>query len=281
LAKFVGDAMLTLIYSLLMGILAGKLFSVFVKKRRFGSAGNMVIGAIGSLGGMFLELALFNNSDYSPSFIRATIVLIIGAVGPLVVTNSFLRSEGNIPSPNKATRQSASNDVSPQREHSRQTMSNIFISYRRQDNPDITGRLYDRLVNHFGPERVFRDVDSVPLGVDYRKYLDEEVGKCRILIAVLGNRWLDAKDTEGMRRIDSRGDFVRIEIESALKRGIPVIPILVSGAAMPTEDDLPPTLRDLAYRNALPVRTDPDFHKDVDRLIAGLETHLQKVAPSA
>jgi uncharacterized membrane protein YeaQ/YmgE (transglycosylase-associated protein family) len=272
---------MTLLLLLLIGVLAGKLFSVFVKKRRFGSVANMVIGAVGSFGGVLLFGALFGTPGAPPGFIMTTIVFITGAVVLLLVTNSFLRSEGNIPSPNKATRQSASNGVSPQRGHSRQITGNIFISYRRQDNPDITGRLYDRLVSHFGSERVFRDVDSVPLGVDYRQYLDEEVGKCKILIAVIGNRWLDVKDAEGKRRIDSRGDFVRIEIESALKRGIPVIPILVSGVTMPAEDDLPSTLRNLAYRNALPVRADPDFHNDVDRLIEGLETHLQKAAPSA
>lgn len=264
-----------LILPLLIGILTGTLFSVFFKKRRFGSVGNMVIGAIGSSVGVFLWGAVFSGSVDPPGAITLITWLVIGAVVPLLVTNRVLKT----PSPDRTMGRPASSDPSPQPGHSRQSISNIFISYRRQDNPDVTGRLYDRLVNYFGRERVFKDVDSVPLGVDYRRYLDEEVGKCKILIVVIGNHWLDTKDSEGKRRIDSQGDFVRIEIESALRRGIPVIPILVSGATMPEEDDLPLTLRDLAYRNALSIRTDPDFHKDVDRLIAGLEMHLQKTAP--
>jgi hypothetical protein len=96
------------------------------------------------------------------------------------------------------------------------------------------------------------------------------------LIAVIGNQWLNAIDAGGNYRIGDQSDFVRIEIESALRRGIPVIPILVNGAAMPKETDLPPTLKDLAYRNGLPIRSDPDFHKDADRLIAGLKTHMRK-----
>jgi hypothetical protein len=116
-------------------------------------------------------------------------------------------------------------------------------------------------------------VDSVPLGVDFRKHVDELVARCDSLIAVIGNQWLKA-EAGGARRLDDPRDLVRIEIAAALARGIPVVPVLVSGAAVPGESDLPGDLRDLAYRNGIDVRPDPDFHKDLDRLIAGLETHF-------
>ncbi|MBL7163441.1 MAG: toll/interleukin-1 receptor domain-containing protein [Anaerolineales bacterium] len=151
---------------------------------------------------------------------------------------------------------------------------NIFLSYRREDSADVTGRIYDRLVQHFGQPSIFKDVDSIPLGVDFRSHLDMMVGKCQIFIVVIGDRWLDEINAEGEIRLSDPRDFVRIEIESALKRGIPVIPVLVSGATMPPEEILPASLRDLSYRNAILVRPDPDFHRDMDRLIAGLETHL-------
>lgn len=150
----------------------------------------------------------------------------------------------------------------------------VFVSYRRSDSADVTGRIYDRLAQRFGGERVFKDVDSIPLGVDFRKYVGDLVGRCDALIAVIGRQWLQG-DSAGARRVDDPRDLVRVEIGSALTREIPVIPVLVAGAAIPNADELPEELRDLAYRNGVPIRPDPDFHKDVDRLIAGLEQHFR------
>jgi hypothetical protein len=128
-------------------------------------------------------------------------------------------------------------------------------------------------VQRFAKEQIFKDVDSIPLGVDFREHLGRVVGECDVLLAVVGNDWL-APDSSGRRRIDDAKDFVRIEIESALERNIPVIPVLVRGASMPGEADLPASLLPLAYRHGIDVRPDPDFHRDMDRLIAGLEGHL-------
>ena len=95
---------------------------------------------------------------------------------------------------------------------------------------------------------------------------------------MIGDAWLSAKEKTGERRLDNAGDFVRIEIESALARKIPVIPILVGHAPMPTADDLPEGLRELAFRNGQAVRADPDFHHDVERLVRGI-TDVVGVAP--
>ena len=151
----------------------------------------------------------------------------------------------------------------------------IFISYRRQDSSDVTGRIYDRLVQHFGKEAIFKDVDSIPLGVDFRKLLGDEVSKCNLLLAVVGRQWLNSQNESDARRLDEPRDFVRVEIEAALQRDIPVIPLLVQGATLPSENDLPPSLQDLSYRNAIDIRPDPDFHHDVDRLIKGIELHFK------
>jgi hypothetical protein len=115
------------------------------------------------------------------------------------------------------------------------------------------------------------DVDDIPLGVDFSKYIDDKVGQCEVLLAVIGRDWLSASDETGNRRLDLPGDYVRIEIESALKRNIPVIPLLVRRASMPGAEDLPESIREFSLRNGMPVRPDPDFRTDCDRLIEGLE----------
>lgn len=150
----------------------------------------------------------------------------------------------------------------------------IFISYRRKDSGDITGRIYDGLVQHFGKMAIFKDVDSIPLGMDFRNHLQNNVGRCSALIAVIGQNWLIAAEG-GEPRLNSTRDHLRIEIETALQRDIPVIPVLVQGATVPQEDDLPSSLRPLAYRNGLSVRPDPDFHTDMDRLIRGVEARFK------
>ena len=154
-------------------------------------------------------------------------------------------------------------------------MSKILISYRREDSADVTGRIYDRLIQQFGRETVFKDVDSIPLGVDFRIYLDEQVAKCEVFLAVIGRDWMKNMGSTGKTRLDDPRDFVRIEIESALKRQIPVIPVLVSGATIPPAKRLPLSIQDLSYRNGIAVRADPDFHRDMDRLIESLTQKIQ------
>ena len=150
----------------------------------------------------------------------------------------------------------------------------IFISYRRDDSSDVTGRIYDRLIQHFGQDSVFKDVDSIPLGVDFRKHLGDSVGRCDVLLTVIGRQWLIGDLSQ--RYLDDVRDFVRIEVEAALQRDIPVVPVLVRAASMPRPEDLPETLQSLVYRNGIPVRPDPDFHHDMDRLIKGVEGYLKR-----
>ena len=112
----------------------------------------------------------------------------------------------------------------------------LFISYRRDDSAGYSGRVHDHLQREFGSNLLFMDVDSIPLGVNFNKVLVEEVAKCDVLLAVIGPDWLDARDEKGHRRLDNPDDFVRIEIGTALKRGIPVIPILLQGTRVPKAD---------------------------------------------
>jgi hypothetical protein len=168
-----------------------------------------------------------------------------------------------------------SKPAQPQTAKDSQSTPAIFITYRREDSIDVTGRIYDRLCQHFGKQNVFKDVDSIPLGVDFRKHLGDSVGQCDVLLTVIGRQWLAGTGDKGQRRLDDVRDFVRIEMEAALKRNIPLVPVLVQGASMPGLEDLPEILQSLVYRNGIPVRPDPDFHQDMDRLIKGIEGYLK------
>jgi hypothetical protein len=150
-------------------------------------------------------------------------------------------------------------------------MARIFISYRREDSRGFAHRLADKL-HGFGD--VFIDVDTIPLGVDFREHIAAAVARCDILLAVIGPRW--SGTTESGRRIDEDLDYVRIEIESALSRNIPVVPVLIDDCKPPNEVDLPVSVARLAYRNGMSIDQGQDFHVHVDRLIRGIEFHVQK-----
>jgi hypothetical protein len=150
-------------------------------------------------------------------------------------------------------------------------MIKVFLSYRRDDSRDQAGRLYDHLVEQFGVEFVFKDVNSIPLGADFREVLTERVAGCDVFLALIGDGWLSVAGPSGTRRLDDPGDFVRIEVEAALGRRIPVIPVLVGNSSVPKAEQLPESLRGLAFRNASLVRPNPDFQHDAERLIRGIK----------
>jgi hypothetical protein len=126
----------------------------------------------------------------------------------------------------------------------------IFISYRRNEAAGHAGRLSDRLSAHFGRAQIFQDIDSIQPGDDFAEAIADAVASCQVLLALIGDRWLKIKDREG-RRLDNPKDFVRLEIEAALSRNIRVIPILIDGATMPRDSQLPASLAGLAGRQAL------------------------------
>ena len=145
----------------------------------------------------------------------------------------------------------------------------VFISYRREDSGGFAGRIYDRLASRLGRENVFFDVDTIPPGRDFVDVLSERVGKCDALLAVIGKHWVSSADPENHRRLDDPHDFVRIEIEAALSRNVPVIPVLVDGAAMPHSNDLPDSLTKLIRRQAVEV-SHARFDSDAERLTQAL-----------
>ena len=154
----------------------------------------------------------------------------------------------------------------------------IFISYRRDDSAAWAGRLSDRLSTHFPSNRIFMDVDTIEPGIDFVEAIEESVGSCDVLIAVIGNRWLTSSDRVGGRRLEKPEDSVRLEIATALKRRIRVIPVLVDGATMPEVGDLPDDLKALVRRNAIKLSHDR-FRTESELLASTVARVLEKAAP--
>jgi hypothetical protein len=143
----------------------------------------------------------------------------------------------------------------------------VFISYRRSDSQWPADRIYGALKAVIPPSDIFLDIDRIPLGTDFRQHIDSRVAECDVFLALIGPNWLDARNAEsGERRLDDPDDFVRIEVASALARGILVIPVLLDGAVVPPADRLPDALKALSTRNAVQVRRET-FDADVARLV--------------
>ena len=159
------------------------------------------------------------------------------------------------------------------------TGSRIFISYRRGTSSAHAGRLADRLSAEFGGDYVFMDVDTIEPGADFVDYIEEAVGSCDVLIALIGGEWLECRDETGSRRLDDPEDFVRLEVGAGLERDIRVVPVLVEGAVMPRAHELPEPLQRLARRNALEV-TDTRWRHDVGRLIETIHKVLEGTRPA-
>ena len=145
----------------------------------------------------------------------------------------------------------------------------VFISYRREDSGGFAGRIYDRLSNKLGRDNVFFDVDAIRPGLDFVDVLSDRVGKCDALVAVIGKHWVSSADSQNQRRLDDPSDFVRVEIEAALQRKVPVIPVLVDGAGMPQPGELPDSLKRLTRRQAIEI-SHARFDSDAERLTEAL-----------
>ena len=144
-------------------------------------------------------------------------------------------------------------------------MTNVFISYRRDDAGGHAGRLYDHLDTRLDGE-IFRDVDAIAPGADFVTEIEHAIEVSDALVVIIGRRWLDP-GSSGTSRLHEPDDFVRREIAAALSRDVPVIPVLVDGASMPGAGSLPDDITALARRNAIAL-DDTRWSDDVERLIA-------------
>src|SRR5260370_25714409 len=158
-------------------------------------------------------------------------------------------------------------------------MARITISYRREDSGVITGRIFDRLVAQYGRDSIFRDIDDVPFGVDCREHIRRVIDESDIVLAIIGPRWLGPRGVQS--RLSNEAGPVRVEIELALRNGVPLIPLLVLRGQMPQASQLPESLRDFAYRNALQVDAEQDFDVHMVRLFRAMDGILARAAEVA
>ncbi len=152
-------------------------------------------------------------------------------------------------------------------------MPRIALSYRHSDSQAITERIVDRLIARYGKETILRDIDDSPIGIDFRVHINEALRSANILLVLVGPGWFGILPGGG-ERIQDESDPVRAAIETALRRRIPIIPVLIGSTRMPNSDQLPPSLKDFAFRNAIRVDTGPDFDYHMDRLIRALDNLL-------
>src|SRR5215218_5408756 len=152
----------------------------------------------------------------------------------------------------------------------------VFISYRRDESAGYAGRIADTFEEYFGEDKVFRDIDSLEPGLDFSEAIERVLESSEVLVAVIGKNWLTATDAAGQRRLENPDDYVRVEIATALKRNVRVIPLLVEGAVMPSADELPDDLAPLTRRNAFELH-DSSWREEIQRLI----TSLDRVLPPA
>jgi formylglycine-generating enzyme required for sulfatase activity len=162
-------------------------------------------------------------------------------------------------------------------------MAAIFISYRRAQTSLQARSVYERLLRHFGDGRVFMDVDDIPPGTNFRRHIEAQLVDCRAMVALIGREWLSAQDEQGRRKLDNPRDFVRVEIGTALKREILVIPVLFDDAAMPQDSDIPEDLHGLLDIQALKLDF-AHFNPAMERLCGALRTAIEpgeKASPVA
>ncbi len=150
----------------------------------------------------------------------------------------------------------------------------IFISYRRDDSEGEAGRLADDLAHRFREDSVFMDVNAIQPGRDFRKAIDESIHKCSVLLAIVGQGWLESRDGSGHKRLEDENDFVRLEIASALQRDIASFRCWFAEPAMPRAEQLPDDLKELAFRNAVEL-THARWKSDVQLLVEALKPYLE------
>lgn len=139
-----------------------------------------------------------------------------------------------------------------------QSYVQIFISYRRADSQDITGRIHDRLADEFGEDNIFFDISDIKPGDEFPEHIKIAAENCKIMLVIIRDDWIDIKDEYGKQRLDDPEDWVRREVQIGLSKKKKIIPILINDTQMPRKSQLPRTLRSLARNHAARVRSGSD-----------------------
>ena len=145
----------------------------------------------------------------------------------------------------------------------------VFISYRREDTASAAGRVYDRLARLLTKSNVFFDVSTIGGGEDFVQRIASEIGNCDAALVFIGDKWLEPTPAGGRPRIFEPNDYVRAELGAALSRPLLIVPVLVGGARMPKQEQLPQDIRTITTKNALPLRHE-SFDDDTENIVAAV-----------
>ncbi len=154
----------------------------------------------------------------------------------------------------------------------------VFLSYRRDDSSGHTGRLADALIQRFGPKGVFQDVAAIGPGRDFTDAIARALEDCEAVLVIIGPEWLGVPGQPGKSRLHEPDDYVHLELATALSLDVPVVPVLVSGATLPTVSELPDDVGSLAHRQAVVLRDDM-WLRDVDSLVRSLRGESEVPVP--
>jgi hypothetical protein len=146
----------------------------------------------------------------------------------------------------------------------------IVISYRRQDSNDIARRIYEALKVKYGEKSVYIDIESIQPSADYRVHIRQTLQRALVMLAVIGTQWRGVR-ADGGPRIFDPDDPVRDEVETMLANRRAVMPVLVNGAAMPTDSEIPSSLLSFRYLHAIAVRSGDEFPADIQRLFRSID----------
>lgn len=146
--------------------------------------------------------------------------------------------------------------------------SPVFFSYRRDDAVWAAERIRDHLALALGAEPVSDDTLAASSGAELRGLAETVLEPCKLVLVVVGERWLSGQGASRERRLHQATDPVRVALVVAMRKGVQVVPVLIGDTPLPRPDDLPDVLRDLAYLDTFRVRPDPQFRGDIGKLIA-------------
>lgn len=150
----------------------------------------------------------------------------------------------------------------------------IFISYRRNDRRDLTDRIYDTLCGEFGNHAVFTDIYSIPVGEDFKLFIQDVISHSKVVLVIIGEKWMSKNPDSNKFRIENTEDYIRFEIETAMKNNIQILPILINDTKIPDSDVLPDSLTEFTNLNVIRLRSGVDFKNDMNRIIHRLKDLL-------
>jgi hypothetical protein len=214
--------------------------------------------------------------------VAVALIVIIAVASTTIQRRNLTATKNNAPKPIQSPPTTApargtpsSAPIARSRQSSNTDQYNIFISYRRSDSQLITKRIYDALTKKFGKDSVFLDVDSIPHGERFPRFLEEKVSTCRVFIPVIGPVWVRITDKTGKPRLADTDDYVRSEIETAILRHVPIIPIFVDETPVPRREELPIAINTLSEFNGCRIK-DQSFDMDIKVLIKAIENAFDK-----